>query len=72
MFKMTNEQYDLAKQVVQVVMPAIITMIGTIGAAAGWESTDFVVTILGAITLCLGTSLGISNTNYKKEVNDGK
>ena len=72
MFKMTNEQYDLAKWIVQVVMPAFITMVGTIGVAVGWDATDLVVTILGAITLFLGTSLGISNINYRKEEIDGK
>lgn len=63
----SDKAYDVLKWVVWFVLPALITLIGTIGVAVGWAHTDICVTILGAITAFLGSITGISNRNYNKE-----
>lgn len=65
--KLKNETYDLLKWIVQVFLPAFITFAGVVGQTMGWANTDTFMTLVGAFTLFLGTLLGISNSNYKKE-----
>lgn len=63
----SNKTYDILKQVVQVVMPALVTFIGVVGAAFNWPHTEITIVVVGAATTLAGTVLGISNSNYKKE-----
>ena len=65
--KFNSQTYDIIKWIVQGVLPALITAIGTIGMAVGWEHTELTMTVLGAITAFLATSLGISSANYYKD-----
>ena len=65
--KLNSQGYDLLKWVVQVVMPALIVAIGTIGGAVAWEHTELTMTVLGAITTFLGASLGLSSAQYYKD-----
>lgn len=64
--KWNSKTYDVIKWVVQVVMPALITCVGTIGVAVNWPHTELVMTILGALTAFLGASLGVSSAQYYK------
>ena len=64
--KLNSQTYDIIKWIVQVVMPALIVAIGTIGGAVAWEHTELTMTVLGAITTFLGASLGLSSANYYK------
>lgn len=68
--KFNSQTYDIIKWVVQVVMPALIVAIGTIGSAVAWEHTELTMTILGAITTFLGASLGISSAQFYKDEAD--
>ena len=68
--KLNSQAYDIIKWIVQVVMPALIVAIGTIGGTVGWEHTEMTMTILGAITTFLGASLGLSSANYYKDETD--
>ena len=65
--KLKNETYDILKWVVQIVLPALITFIGTVGLALSWGYTDITMTILGAVTVFLGSVLGVSAYTYKKD-----
>lgn len=65
--KLNSQVYDVLKWIVQVVMPALIVAIGTIGGAVAWEHTELTMTILGAITTFLGASLGLSSAQYYKD-----
>ncbi len=65
--KLSNKYYDVAKWLVMIVMPALVTLIGTIGTAVGWAHTELVMTIVTAITAFFGASLGFSSANYYKE-----
>ena len=66
--KLSNSLYDKLKWVAQILIPAIITLYGTIAMALGLPYTDIVVTILGAVDAFLGTILGISTSNYNNEL----
>lgn len=68
--KLDSKAYDIIKWIVQGVLPALITAIGTIGMALNWEHTELTMTVLGAITAFLATSLGISSASYYKDGDD--
>lgn len=62
-----NKTYDIMKWIVQTFLPALIALVGGIGAATNFEHTEITMTILAAVTTFLGALLGVSNHNYKKE-----
>lgn len=62
-----NKTYDALRWVVSIVLPSLVTLIGTIGNSIGWPQTEITMTIIGAITVFLGTVLGVSNAQYRKE-----
>lgn len=70
--KLNNTSYEIIKWVVQVVLPAFILMIGTIGTAIEWPHTELTMTVLSAITTFLGASLGLSSANYYKDKEEEK
>lgn len=62
-----NKYYDILVWVVQIVLPASVGLIGTIGGALNWQYTEITMTIIGAVTTFFGVILGVSNKQYKKE-----
>lgn len=66
--KLSNKTYDTLKWVAQILIPAFITLYGTVALAIGLPHTDIVITILGAVDAFLGTILGISTSNYNQEI----
>ncbi|WP_373710714.1 phage holin [Jeotgalibaca porci] len=66
--RLDNNTYDVLKWIVQIVMPALIALIGVVGATLAWEHTEIAMTLIGAVTTFLGVILGVSNSNYKKDV----
>lgn len=67
--QMNDKTYDNMKWIVWAVLPALATLIGSLGVTLGWANTDIYVTIITAITAFLGTVTGVSNRNYNKEEN---
>ena len=65
--KLTNKDYDIMKWVVQLFIPALITLYGVIGSTCHIPYTEQVLTIAGAVDVFLGTILKISTNNYYKE-----
>lgn len=65
--QMSDKTYDNMKWIVWAVLPALATLIGSLGVTLGWANTDIYVTIITAITAFLGTVTGVSNRNYNKE-----
>ena len=65
--KLTNKAYDIMKWVVQLFIPALITLYGVIGSTCHIPYTEQVLTIAGAVDAFLGTILKISTNNYYKE-----
>lgn len=64
--KMSNKLYNILKWSLFIFIPAVITLIGTLGQIYGFE-TEVVVLTISAITTFLGAVTGISNVNYHKE-----
>lgn len=65
--KMSNKIYDILKWGLIIFVPALITLIGTLGQIYNWD-TEIIVLTISAIATFLGTITGISNHNYKKEM----
>ena len=64
---MKNKHYDILKWAAIIVIPALAVLVGQVGNAFNWEFTKVTVEVVNAIALFLGTILGVSNYNYKKE-----
>ena len=64
--KLTNGQYDVAKKVVTVVVPAAIALITGLGALYKFDTTAITGTIALLATFA-GTVPGVSSKNYQAE-----
>lgn len=67
---MNNKVYDVLKWIAQVVIPALLTLYGVIGATLAIPHTQEVLTIGAAVDTFLGTILGVSNVVYKYNQED--
>ena len=63
--KLNNKVYDIFKWTLFIFVPALITLIGTLGQVYNFDSEVIVLTI-SAIATFLGAITGLSNYNYKK------
>lgn len=59
-----NETYDKLKWFSLRFLPAIATLVGTIGIAVGWRYTEVAVVIITAIATALGEMLKKSNNKF--------
>lgn len=64
---MSNKTYDILKWIALVFLPAFTTFYGVVANAVGIPYTEIVLTILAAFDTFLGSLLGVSNYQYKKE-----
>ena len=67
---MSNRLYDILKFIAQVVLPALTTFYGVLGATLNIPYTQEVITIAVAFDTMLGTILGISSKKYYAENNE--
>lgn len=65
--KVSHKTYDTVKWIVLTVLPALSALVGVLGKAYGWESTDLAVITLNAITVFLGAITGYSSYQYGKQ-----
>lgn len=65
---MSNKLYDILKWIALVFIPALITFYGVVGNTLDIPNTDIVLTIMGAFDVFLGSLLGISSVNYRKNI----
>ena len=63
--KLNNKVYAILKWGLIIFIPALITLIGTLGQIYEFDTEKIVLTI-SAISTFLGVITGISNYNYKK------
>lgn len=56
--------YEIIRWVVAVVLPALITLYGVIGVTLNIPYTEQVLTIAGAVEVCLGTIFNVSKLSY--------
>lgn len=64
---MNNKTYDILKWGVITVLPALSVLIATIGDTLSFADTNTIVIILNAVTVFLGTVIGVSSVKYNKE-----
>jgi hypothetical protein len=65
---MSDKTYNILKYFAQIVLPALTTLYGVIGATLNIPYTQEAITIAIAVDTCLGTCLGISSANYYKKI----
>lgn len=64
---LNNKTYDILKYLAITVVPALATLVGTIGVALGYQDvTGIVVTIITAVGTFIGALVGLSSVNYNK------
>lgn len=63
--KLNNNLYKVFKWGLIIFIPALITLIGTLGQIYTFDTEKIILTI-SAISTFLGVITGISNYNYKK------
>ncbi|WP_102343660.1 phage holin [Galactobacillus timonensis] len=63
--KLSDNLYNILKWICLIAVPALITLISTLGTIYGWDTTAITATI-GAIATFVGALIGISNRNYYK------
>lgn len=65
--KLPDKVYDVLKWITLIFLPALTSLVGIILNCFQVNCTDNVLTIMAAITTFMGTILGLSTINYKKE-----
>lgn len=63
--KLNDKIYNVLKWALIIFVPALLTLIGTLGQIYNFDTEKIVLTIT-AISTFLGVITGISNYNYKK------
>ena len=63
---MNSKVYDVLKWIALVVLPAVCVLYSTVGSIWGFPKVIEVLSTITAINTFLGTILGISSTQYKK------
>lgn len=61
-----DKVYDIVKWVGLILLPALATLVGTVGIAAGWQYTDLTVTVITALGTFVGALVGASSACAKK------
>ncbi len=64
---LSNKVYDILKFISLIILPAIATLVGTLGNIWHWPYIDQIVPSITAIDVFLGALLGISSINYAKK-----
>lgn len=65
--KLPNNVYDILKWACLIAVPAVITLISTLGTIYGHDTTIITATI-GAVATFVGALIGISNSKYYNDV----
>lgn len=69
--KLPNNVYDVLKWTLMIAVPAVITLISTLGTIYGQDMTTVTATI-GAVATCVGALIGISNSNFYNDSRDSE
>lgn len=64
--KLSNNVYNILKWACLIAVPALITLISTLGTIYGWDTTAITATI-GAVATFVGALIGVSNSAYNKQ-----
>ena len=64
---LNNKAYNIIKWIVLTVLPALSVLVGGLGKAYGWESTDLAVLTINAVAVFFGAVTGLSAVSYNKQ-----
>jgi len=64
---LNDKVYDTLKWVALIALPAVATLYGTLAAAWNWPNAEPIVYTITGIDTFLGTILGVSSMQYKKD-----
>lgn len=64
---MNNKLYDYLKWAALIALPALATFVSAVLPAYGVENTETIVLTITSVGTLLGTLLGVSNIQYKKQ-----
>lgn len=67
--RISNKAYDILKWACLIAVPALITLISTLGTIYGKDTTAITATI-GAVATFIGALIGVSNSAYIKSVQE--
>lgn len=70
LFGMTDKVYDILKWIVQYILPALNTLILTLGSIWSWDATVPIAATVAAFDVFLGVILGVSANQYQKNLNN--
>ena len=65
---LSNKVYDVLKWIALIALDALGLLYKTLAAIWGWPFGDEVLATCTALSLCLGTLLGISTAKYNKSL----
>lgn len=65
---LSNKTYDVLKWVAQIVLPALGTLYFALASIWGFPYGEQVVGTITAVDTFLGAVLGLSNSNYNKQL----
>lgn len=68
---LNNKTYEILKWVTMIALPALAVFINSVGTQLGISDPETVVNLINAITVFIGSLIGLSTLNYNKE-KDGK
>ena len=68
---LNNKMYEVMKWITMIALPAISVFIGAVGVELGISDPETMVVVLNAITVLMGSLIGVSTLNYNKD-KDGK
>ena len=68
MFKMSNEVYDVLKEVALTILPALAVLYATLGKIWGLPYVSEIPATIMAIDTAMGVILHISTNSYNEEV----
>ncbi len=63
---LSNKVYDILKFIALIILPAVATLIGTLGNIWHWNYIEQIVPSITAIDVFLGAILGISSIKYNE------
>jgi hypothetical protein len=61
--------YTILKWIAATVIPAVATLVGTIGTALNWDNTGLAVTIITAVGTAIAAVITTSHVAYTKAAN---
>ena len=70
-FELNDKVYDVLKWLALIALPALAVLYNVLAGVWGWPCAQEVSTTINAVIAFIGTIIGISTAQYKKEGKDG-